>query len=41
MRRPIASREMTLDPGSSRTLVSRMAAVPGQVTDMVIELSRD
>ena len=41
MRRPIASREMTLDPGSSRTLVSRMAAVPGQVTDMVVELSRD
>lgn len=41
MRRPIASREMTLDPGSSRTLVSRMAAVPGQVTDIVVELSRD
>lgn len=40
-RRPIASREMTLAPGSSRTLVSRMGAVPGQVTDMVVELSRD
>jgi len=41
LRRPIASREMTLAPGSSRTLVSRMAAPPGQVSDMVVELSRD
>ena len=41
MRRPIASREMTLAPGSSRTLVSRMTAVPGQVADMLVELNRD
>lgn len=40
-RRPIASREMTLAPGTSRTLVSRMSAVPGQVADMVVELTRD
>ena len=40
-RRPIASREMTLAPGTSRTLVSRMSAVQGQVADMVVELTRD
>lgn len=39
-RRPIASREMTLAPGTRRTLVTRMAGT-GPVADVVVELTRD
>lgn len=39
LRRPIAAREMKLQPGSTRTLVSRMAA-PAPVADLLVELTR-
>jgi hypothetical protein len=40
MTRPIASRELTLSAGSSRTLVSRVAMSPGLVTDVAVDLKR-
>jgi len=40
MTRPIASRELTLSAGSSRTLVSSMAMPPGLVTDVAVDLKR-
>ena len=40
MTRPIASRELTLAPGASRTLVSRMTTSPGLVTDIAVDLRR-
>ena len=40
MRRPIASTELTLAPGATRTLVSRMSAAPGLVTDVAVDLRR-
>ena len=40
MTRPIASRELTLAAGSSRTLVSRVAMSPGVVTDVAVDLKR-
>ena len=40
MTRPIASREMALAPGASRTLISRMATSPGLVTDIAVDLRR-
>ncbi|MGC6454660.1 MAG: hypothetical protein ACON31_12220 [Candidatus Puniceispirillaceae bacterium] len=39
LRRPIAAREMTLQPGASRTLVSRMSA-SAPVADLFVELTR-
>ena len=39
LRRPIAAREMMLQPGATRTLVSRMT-VPAPVADMLVELTR-
>ena len=39
LRRPIAAREMKLQPGATRTLVTRMTA-PVPVSDMVVELTR-
>jgi len=39
MRRPIAAREMTLQPGTTRTLVSRMNP-PAPVADLLVELVR-
>jgi hypothetical protein len=40
MTRPIASREMALAPGASRTLISRMATSPELVTDIAVDLRR-
>ena len=40
MTRPIASRELMLSAGSSRTLVSRIAMSPGLVTDVAVDLKR-
>ena len=40
MTRPIASRELTLAAGASRTLVSRVAMSPGLVTDVAVDLKR-
>lgn len=40
MTRPIASRELTLSAGSSRTLVSHVARSPGLVTDVAVDLKR-
>ena len=40
MTRPIASRELVLTAGSSRTLVSRVAMSPGLVTDVAVDLKR-
>lgn len=39
LRRPIASREMKLEPGAVRTLVSRMSP-PAPVADLLVELTR-
>lgn len=39
LRRPIAAREVKLQPGTTRTLISRMAA-PAPVADMLVELTR-
>ena len=40
MTRPIASRELMLSAGSSRTLVSRVAISPSLVTDVAVDLNR-
>lgn len=39
LRRPIAAREMKLQPGATRTLISRMST-PEPVADMLVELTR-